>query len=488
MAKVRTSINPLYTGAAGGYTFYVRKAEQVVRQRKNNSNYGADASRTEAQQIRRVKWANLVNFFKCIKSWQAKAYESRNAGQTDYNIFMSLNIPYSLVALTKEMAINGCSLVAGYTVSRGSLPKIDVSPSADSGHKGVEIALSNAITSSTTVGDFAADIIANNPEFQDGDNLAIIVFRNPNVSDQYPYSQSFYSEITLNTQSQVLLSSIRFAERLSKSSRGYLQFEDPDIPGDEVGFVFIHTRRVAGSLQVSTQSIIMNANGYWNEYVNDPWVQQCIESYGVNADVPLDPSFNLATITAVTANGSAVRDFDELQGSQQLRIVGRNLNTGNVRLMFNNSEYTPLEIGDDYLGYLISDNGDVQIYLNDRPYMNFSVEDVTIPEEAPFEFVMSQQLDASNRINRVQLHDANCLNYPYRYNEDYPYFVMQVGQASNPFDDTDTSNYEFINCTANVASTSGGAAVLFTISVTDTEEVAYIKYKDFIIAVFNYSN
>ena len=488
MAKVRTSINPLYTGAAGGYTFYVRKAEQVVRQRKNNSNYGEDASRTVAQQERRVKWANLVNFFKCIKSWQAKAYESRNAGQTDYNIFMSLNIPYSLVALTKEMAINGCSLVAGYTVSRGSLPKIEVSPSADSGHKGVEIALSNAITSSTTVGDFAADVIANNPEFQDGDNLAIIVFRNPKVSDQYPYSQSFYSEITLHTQSQVQLSSIRFADRLSKSARGYLQFEDPDIPGDEVGFVFIHTRRVSGSLQVSTQSIIMNTNGYWNEYVNGPWVQECIESYGVNADVPLDPSFNLATITAVTANGSAVRDFEELQGSQQLRIVGRNLNTGNVRLMFNNTKYTPLEIGDDYLGYLIGDNGDVQIYLNDRPYMNFSVSGITIPSELPQLLRMglvASQYSSWNESKQQQNVNGNCINYDILKTQSYPLYIFY---PNIQMQEEELGRFEVVNGTfvRKVVAVTGYATM--SVEVTDDTKPAYITLDDFIVAVFNYTN
>ena len=40
MAKARVTINPMYKGGAGGYSFYVRGGEQVIRQRKNNSNYG----------------------------------------------------------------------------------------------------------------------------------------------------------------------------------------------------------------------------------------------------------------------------------------------------------------------------------------------------------------------------------------------------------------------------------------------------------------
>ena len=76
MAKSRVTTNPMYTGGAGGYSFYVRKGEQVIRQRKNNSNYGASASRTYAQMIRRIKWGNLVNVFKAMRSWQPKAYDS----------------------------------------------------------------------------------------------------------------------------------------------------------------------------------------------------------------------------------------------------------------------------------------------------------------------------------------------------------------------------------------------------------------------------
>mgnify|MGYP003482862565 CR=1 FL=1 len=53
MAKARVSTNPMYPGGAGGYSFYVRKSEQIVRQRKNNSNYGESASRTAAQMERR---------------------------------------------------------------------------------------------------------------------------------------------------------------------------------------------------------------------------------------------------------------------------------------------------------------------------------------------------------------------------------------------------------------------------------------------------
>ena len=83
MAKIRVMSNQRRVGRVGDTTYYVRDGEQIARQSQNNSNYGATASRTPAQMSRRVKWANLVNLFKGMKSWQPKAYDFKKKGQTD---------------------------------------------------------------------------------------------------------------------------------------------------------------------------------------------------------------------------------------------------------------------------------------------------------------------------------------------------------------------------------------------------------------------
>lgn len=279
----------MYTGGAGGYSFYVRGGEQVVRQRKNNSNYGESASRSESQQMRRVRWANLVNFYKSISSWQPKAYEAKSAGQTDYNLFMSLNIGYSQIALTKDMALNGCACVAGYTISRGSLPSIETALYDPADGHIVAITLSSAITSGTTVGQFATDVIANNPAFKANDNLAFIIFNNIQQFNNYPYVSSVYKEVTLDINSATLLSSVIGTGRFEKTSTGNLKVNVGAANSHEAGFTLIHTRRTSSGLQVSTQSIWATSEAFWQEYSGDAWVQQCIDTYGVDSTVPLDP-------------------------------------------------------------------------------------------------------------------------------------------------------------------------------------------------------
>ena len=487
MAKVRSTINPLYTGAAGGYSFYVRKSEQVVRQRKNNSNYGEGASRTVAQQERRVKWGNLVNFYKAIKSWQPKAYETKKSGQTDYNVFMSLNSVLMSVCLTKEMALQGCSVVAGQKISRGSLPKIEHADVNDEGSRGFKITLSNAISSSTTVGQLSADIIANNPQFKAGDNIAVITFQNVKVSGKLPYASSIYSEVTLDTESDVLLSTITNASRFIKDTRNHLAFDESNLPEGEVGMCLIHTRKVEGSLQVSTQSILMNGEAIDGEFTSQAWLEECIDSYGVDIDVPLDPSFKLATISSVTANGSAVSDNDLLVGSQELRVYGEYLYGDNFSLTFNGVEYTPLFRGDGYLGFIIGDNGVIEIRANGRYYMSFTVEDVVVPEELPTKMFMEQWNVSAESVNRKTVNSTNCLQYPYLRNDDHPIFAISIGKTSRPLVDEDTEDWTLMNCSLFRIFTRDNERTVLAMRVTDVTQPAYLMYKGFIVTVFNYT-
>lgn len=493
MAKSRVTTNPMYVGGAGGYSFYVRGGEQVIRQRKNNSNYGAGASRTRAQMIRRIRWGNLVNVFKGQKSWQPKAYDSKTKGQTDYNIFMALNINQATVGLTKEMCLSGCAVIEGYQVSRGSLPPIALSASQSGSYYVTDIKLTITIGGSTTVGQLAADIIANNSQFQEGDNIAFISFKNWLASRvEWPYAASSYAEITLDPTSAVLLSAVPVVgSRIGKDTSGNLQVSWSSAgqfePTREVGFVAIHTRKSASMLAVSSQEILMNTNSLVSQFSGATWDNTCIDSYGLSDEVPLDPSFLEATIQSVTANGSAVSEGDTLEGSQELVITGTNLSTKSVRVFFGNVEYTPLSIGVGSMQYLIGDNGNVRVVVNGQTYLNFSVSGIVTPSELPTGMKAAQKSNTnagwsqSSQRNELSIDSGNCINYPFMVNGVTPNFIFLVGIA-NVVDEELTLH----NCTVNAFSYPDGQSI-FNVTPVDPSAVCYIEYKSFIIAVFNYS-
>lgn len=493
MAKSRVTTNPMYTGGAGGYSFYVRKGEQVIRQRKNNSNYGSGASRTYAQMIRRIKWGNLVNVFKAMKSWQPKAYDSKKQGQTDYNIFMQLNINRATAALTREMCLSGCAVIEPCQVSRGSLPPIALALAGSGNQYVTDIVISNAIQGSTTVGQLSTDILANNPQFQEGDNLAFCFFYNWKDSRvEWPFVSTRYTEIILDTTSATVVNSIPALDnRLSKSTGGNLQASwsagTPLSPNNEVGMVLIHTRKSASILAVSSQEIVVNGNSILSSFVGDTWYQTCIDTYGLTDEVPLDPSFPEASISSVTANGSAVTEGSTLEGSQELIITGSNLSTRSVKVFFNGIGYTPLAIEGGSMQYLIGDNGTVRIELNGQVYLNFSVSGVVVPPLLPTNINL-RQTELSTTSGGSYIHEVyavtKCLQYPYLVNETYPYFRLQMAHTGTAVEESD---FELHNCTKNSSVDYQQTHWILNCSVVNVDEPAWITYKDFIIAVFNYS-
>ena len=481
----------MYVGGAGGYSFYVRKGEQVIRQRKNNSNYGAGASRTYAQMIRRVKWGNLVNVFKAMKSWQPKAYDSKKQGQTDYNIFMQLNINQATAALTREMCLSGCAVIEPLQVSRGSLPPIALALAGSGNQYVSDIVISNAIQGSTTVGQLSTDILANNPQFQEGDNLAFCFFYNWKDSRvEWPFVSTRYTEITLDTTSATVINSIPSLDnRLSKSTGGNLQASwsagSASSPNNEVGMVLIHTRKTASMLAVSSQEIVVNGNSILASFIGNAWYQTCIDSYGLTDEVPLEPSFPEASIQSVTANGSAVVEGATLTGSQELLITGSNLSTRSVKVFFNGIEYTPLTIEGGSMQYLIGDNGYVRIVVNGHDYLNFSVSGITIPEDLPTYFRMALVNAGGGQMSVMTVNSANCINYPHNATVEYNRFRLYVGNEQSPWRNTDQEDYEVVNGTFTMQTTAN--TVVLYITPTDVTEPTYVTFQDFIIAVMNYS-
>lgn len=492
MAKSRVTTNPMYTGGAGGYSFYVRKGEQVIRQRKNNSNYGSGASRTYAQMIRRIKWGNLVNVFKAMKSWQPKAYDSKKQGQTDYNIFMQLNINKATAALTREMCLSGCAVIEPCQVSRGSLPPIALALAGSGNQYVSDIVISNTISGGTTVGQLSTDILANNPQFQEGDNLAFCIFYNWKDSRvEWPFVSTRYTEITLDTTSVTVINSIPALDnKLSKSTGGFLQASwssgSATSPNNEVGMVLIHTRKNASMLAVSSQEIVTNSNSILSEYVGNTWYQTCIDTYGLTDDVPLDPSFPEASIQSVTANGSAVSEDDTLEGSQELIITGSNLSTRSVKVFFNGIEYTPLSIEGNSMQYLIGDNGNVRVVVNGHGYLNFSVSGVVVPAGLPATFLMRQFLDDVNVYQNQVQGNYTCVNYPFLYDENYPSYLVALTGEDPDWSEADFNDFEGHNCSISKMEIHSAHQIRIECEVTDTSSVAWLTYQGFIIAVFNY--
>ena len=489
MAVIRNTASQRRVGKVGSDTYYVANGQQIVRQAQNNSNYGAGASRTEAQMHRRVKWANLVNVYKACKSWMPKAFETKKSNQSDYNRFMSVNINTSDVALTKDQALNGCAVIEDLTISQGSIPPIDyeVGSSGDTTAVITDIAVSIALGDTVTVGDVAKNIIANNTGFQDGDNIALILFNNYGDGRGYPYLSSVYTELTLDTSSTAVIS--------TKDFFNYVEFADEKLIVKASTFVtmgytacaLVHTRKISGNLYVSTQDVVVYTDTILNKFIGEEWIQTCIDTYGVDSEVPLDPSFNSAVIISVTANGSAVSQGDILNGSQVLLVTGESMASSNVKFYKDDTLYTPLATDNGAWEYILGDNGSYKLYVNGNLYLSFTISGIVVPSILPVRMQMGQKsntnlLFGQNAIN-VKTIDGDCINYPYTVNAENPNYILHL--VSSEVDESEISIY---NCTRLNSGVEGeNSTYRIVVSVEDVSKVAYITYQGFIVTVFNYS-
>lgn len=273
------------TGRVGAYSYYTTTGgRQIARVAQNSSNYGESATRTEAQQNRRSKWGNLVNFYKLNKTFFRRAFESKNPNQSDYNKFMSVNLPTARVALTKnDYALGGCVL-DGWRVSEGSLRGITDSYKAGALKSVIECTLTGSLAAKT-IGELSTDLLTANSFLLEGDQITYVYWRQFVTVDRVPRFYSEYFEITLDRKSTVKISSLPNND-IVYAEDGYLMGE-MDYEGALAAFVL--TRQSKGSLQVSTETAILNSDIYLKQWTGVEAEKKAIASYGVDDTAMLEP-------------------------------------------------------------------------------------------------------------------------------------------------------------------------------------------------------
>lgn len=492
MAVIRNTSSARRVGRVGNTTYYVSNGQQIARQSRNDSNYGVDASRSRAQQMRRVRWSNLVNVYKACRGWMPKAFESKKTNQSDYNKFMSLNINSSTVFLTKDQAVNGCAVMANYIVSQGSLPPINYQGEGTQGTNVVtSIKVGNIPISGATVAEITSAVLSNNPEFQDGDNIAIVLFKTSEPKAGYPYTSASYAELTLDSKSTKTLASLPVGSWLDvKSSAIAIKSSLFDESLYQCVAV-IHTRKIFGQLMTSTQHAYCNITDYWDEYANDDALEAAIQSYGVTEDVPLDPSFKLGSIIRVSIDGVVSPQIKgsivEHRGACSLTVVGDNLTADNYELRFDDTVYTPLIDDENSKTYILSNNGTARIYVNGVLYGGVRISGIVLPTEITdsrrMGLMPTPTSGWSQAVNVVTVY-AKCINYNHKIDDNYTAFNFTVGHKNN---DLIRNDFSTVNCTiVNFSNSTSYHETNISFSIDDADKIAFVQYKGLIIAVFNY--
>lgn len=284
MAIIRNTASALRRGKVGNETYYVALNKQVVRVAQNDSNYGETASRTISQQGNRVRWANLVQFYKLSKGWMAKAFENKKAGQSDYNRFMQLNLASARIYLTKEAVAASSCVVDEFTISQGSLRSVSVNQLGTGYSTDIQLG-TLTIDDNTTVAEFTAAVLAANNWAKEGMQISFVSYQQQTDSLGFPIAMCTAYELTLSNTNERPVRAYLPVFCSTTTSQHTLGTNNNISIG---GFAYIISQTIGGKTLVSTQKLVTKNTSFINMYSAERMRELAIYSYGLNEASFLD--------------------------------------------------------------------------------------------------------------------------------------------------------------------------------------------------------
>lgn len=242
--------------------------------------------RTQSQMSQRVKWANLVNFYRVNSRWMRYAFETKKTNQSEYNKYMSVNAANNTIYLTKQAAAAGACIVAPYIMTQGSLPSISYKRQGQQIQTNIFLADITNLDENSTVAQLSEQILQSNPGILEGDQLSIIRYTQmANEVTGYPYVIVRKYELILSRTNADLWANYWPADIISFEAVSGNNIVVVEPTGNAGGLLMILSRTVGGKTYVSTQSILPVDN----EATIEAWssasaLANAIQSYGESAE------------------------------------------------------------------------------------------------------------------------------------------------------------------------------------------------------------
>lgn len=241
--------------------------------------------RTDGQMRTRTRWNNIVAMYKGIRPLLNKGFENKAAGLSDFNMFMKMNMQKEPVYLTKQAVAGGACVATAYQISQGSLPAIVLSGTGQNVKTDIRLG-GESITANTTVAQFAAAVVQNNPDYRYGDQISFFLVKQMvNAETGIPYCQFSATKVVLDAANTEKLADVTNNSHGFASADGFLSHVGND---NDCAYGWVHTRKSNGKLLVSSQSLV-SANSKEAEYKGDAAYNLARSSYGVSIDVFLAP-------------------------------------------------------------------------------------------------------------------------------------------------------------------------------------------------------
>lgn len=242
--------------------------------------------RTLAQMEQRTKWANLVNFYRANAGWMKYAYETKKSNQSEYNKFMSLNVPNARIYIPKSFASQGACIVDAYQMTQGSLASIEVQKTTNGWSTNLYFGTTFELPVTATIGEVTRELLLNNPALREGDQLSFIrLTQQTNSNSGVPFVVVRKYEVILNSNDVRPFYDFMPRAYIVLNTEGTVPSLGVDDSGNAGGFLLVLSRTISGKTYVSSQSIIVaNNSAMIDQYSSAAAQQAAIDSYGESAD------------------------------------------------------------------------------------------------------------------------------------------------------------------------------------------------------------
>lgn len=289
MAKVRSTIATSLQGRIGNVSFRRAAGQRIIAAELPAL---VTNPRTVAQMSQRVRLAALVNFYRASRSWMPKTWQLKEAKQSVYNAFVRANLTSNPVALTKQEAAEGATVLYPWRVTDGTLNPVSITEGSDSVFiTNIFIGADAAVLgAAATVSDLSVALLANNLSLRPGDQISFVLYRQMSSASGMPYVTCTPYELRIDTSDGRLVS--------SRLPQGIIQAAGEDgalsigvnMDGVNGAFAVVVSRTTGGVIEVSKSYLVCANSSLYSYYTSAAHQEAAAASYGENAEVFIDPA------------------------------------------------------------------------------------------------------------------------------------------------------------------------------------------------------
>lgn len=305
MAKVKSSIATSLQGRIGNVSFRRAAGQRIIAAEMPAL---VTNPRTVAQMSQRVRLAALVNFYRASKSWMPKTWQMKEAKQSVYNAFVRANLASNPVALTKQEAAEGATVLYPWRVTDGTLNPVSIAEGASS------VFISNIFIGSdtsvlgeeATVSDLSVALLANNLSLRPGDQISFVLYRQMSSASGMPYVTCTPYEIKVDTSDGRLVGSRLPLDIIQAAGAEGALSIGVNMDGIVGAFAMVVSRKDGGTIEVSKSDLVCSSESLYSFYTTPAHQAEAGASYGTNDVVFIDPA------------GEEVRAYNDSAISRQI--------------------------------------------------------------------------------------------------------------------------------------------------------------------------